>query len=85
MNTYQDSILPIIVVYTKSTDSEKTKQMSKAINEMFSGDKKVDVVPVLAKEIVIKIKQSNEEDSEEEDEEAMYFSKSRWDYFPCSF
>ena len=70
MNTYQDSILPIIVVYTKSTDSEKTKQMSKTINEMFSGDKKVDVVPVLAKEIVIKIEQSNEEDSEEEDEEA---------------
>ena len=70
MNTYQDSILPIIVVYTKSTESEKAKQMSKTINEMFSGDKKVDVVPVLAKEIVIKIEQSNEEDSEEEDEEA---------------
>lgn len=69
MNTYEDSILPIIVVYTKSINREKAMQMSKTINEMFSGDKTVDIVPVLAKEMVIKIEQSNEEDSEEEDEE----------------
>ena len=67
MNTYKDSVLPIIVVYTKASDDEKTAIMTQVINGMFNGERKAEIVPVVAKEIVIRIREKTKNDDSDDE------------------
>lgn len=55
MNTYEDNILPIIIVYTKTFDDKVTKIMIEEIRKIVQ-QRNIDIIPILAKDYQIQIK-----------------------------
>ena len=55
MNTYEDDILPIIIVYTKAFDNNVTDIMIEEIRKIVQ-QRKIDIIPIIAKDYQMQIK-----------------------------